>query len=330
MHPKFQNLLCCPKTQETLRVKPSEIRPNGMIVSGELVSQSGRCYPIVRCIPRFVEVEQYAASFGYEWARWPRVQFETENMGRPMAGHTTRMWETITQVSEDKELGKTIIEFGCGSGRFLDVIRRKGGQAVGIDLSQAVEMARLNFADDPDVLIVQGDLLSSPFRSGVFHGGYTIGVLHHTPDPLRGLTELTRTVRSGGWVACSVYPEKGFYAYPSVARFRRLHNRLKSIFGYNPALAYAYFSSYVLAPLITRGKRIPRLNHWLEYVERNWLVVLNLPDIRWRLLDTFDAITPSIATTHTGDEVRGWMEKVGCTNLKKTGWGETSVMGTKV
>jgi SAM-dependent methyltransferase len=240
------------------------------------------------------------------------------------------MWETITQVSEDKELGKTIVEFGCGSGRFLDVIRRKGGQAVGIDLSQAVEMARLNFADDPDVLIVQGDILSSPFRSGVFHGGYTIGVLHHTPDPLRGLTELTRTVRSGGWVACSVYPEKGFYAYPSVARFRRLHNRLKSIFGYNPALAYAYFSSYVLAPLITRGKRIPRLNRWLEYVERNWLVVLNLPDIRWRLLDTFDAITPSIATTHTGNEVRGWMEKVGCTNLKKTGWGETSVMGTKV
>ncbi len=329
MHPKFQNLLCCPKTQETLRLEPSEIRPNGMIVSGELVSQSGRRYPIVRCIPRFVEAEQYAASFGYEWARWPRVQFETENMGRPMAGHTTRMWETITQVSEDKELGKTIIEFGCGSGRFLDVVRRKGGQAVGIDLSQAVEMARLNFADDPDVLIVQGDILSSPFPSGVFHGGYTIGVLHHTPDPLRGLTELTRTVRSGGWVACSVYPEKGFYAYPSVARFRRLHNRLKSIFGYYPALAYAYFSAYVLAPLITRGKRIHRLNRWLEYVERNWLVALNLPDIRWRLLDIFDAITPSIATTHTGDEVRGWMEKVGCTNIQTTKWAETSVIGIK-
>ncbi len=330
MHPKFQNLLCCPETREALRLEPSETRSNGMILSGEFVSQSGRRYPIVRGIPRFVAVEQYAASFGYEWSRWPRVQFEAENVGRPMASRTTRMWETITQVNDDIGQGKTIVEFGCGSGRFLDLIRRKGGQAVGIDLSQAVEMVRLNFADDPDVLIVQGDILRSPFRSRVFHGGYTIGVLHHTPDPLQGLRELTRTVRSGGWIACSVYPENGFYAYPSVARFRRLHNRLKPIFGYYPALAYTYLSAYLLTPLIAEGKQIPRLNRWLRYVEQNWLVALNLPDIRWRLLDIFDAITPSIATTHTGDEVRGWMEKVGCTNVKTTEWGETSVIGIKV
>lgn len=300
-----------------------------MIITGALVTPSGTRYSIVRSIPRFVNGEHYTSSFGYEWNRWPRVQFDAENIGRPMSGHTTRMWESITGVSDDKIKGKTVVEFGCGPGRFLDVVRRKGGWGVGIDLSGAVEVARRNFADDPDVLVVQGDILNPPFREGVFDGGFTIGVVHHTPDPPGGLKALARTVRPEGWVACCVYPKGGFYDYPSVARFRRLHNRLKPVLGYRPALAYAYFAAFLLAPITARGKRLPVLRRLLESVERNWLVSLYLPDVRWRLLDTFDAITPSIATTHTGEEVREWMEKSGCTKVRSTDWCETAVTGIK-
>src|SRR5439155_9319082 len=133
---------------------------------------------------------------------------------------------------------KTIVEFRCGPGQFLDVVRSKGGRAVGIDLSQAVEAARRNFNDDPDVLIVQGDLLQPPFRDCVFDGGYSIGVLHHTPDPFQGVRALARAIQPGGWVACSVYPKNSFYDFPSTARFRKLHQRLKPTFGYRPALLY--------------------------------------------------------------------------------------------
>src|SRR5689334_16604816 len=145
-----------------------------MIATGILRSQSGRAYPILRGVPRFVGAEHYASSFGYEWSRWPRVQFEDANVGRPMAGHTTRMWERITGVI-GRLKGQTIIDFGCGPGRFLDVARRRGACAVGIDLSLAVESARRNFIDDPDVLVVRGDLTQPPFQSGVFDGGFTIG-----------------------------------------------------------------------------------------------------------------------------------------------------------
>ncbi|HID30982.1 MAG TPA: methyltransferase domain-containing protein, partial [Desulfobacterales bacterium] len=200
MHPSFVSVLCCPETRESLWIEPRETRSNGMVVSGTLTSLSGQRYPIVDGIPRFVDVEQYAASFGYEWSRWPRVQFESENAGTAMAGHTTRMWEAITGLGQKQLDGKTIVEFGCGPGRFLDVVRRKGGRAVGIDLSLAVRAASNNFADDPNVLIVQGNILIPPFREGVFDGGFTIGALHHTPNPLGGLKALTPTIRSGGWV----------------------------------------------------------------------------------------------------------------------------------
>ena len=300
-----------------------------MVQSGELVSPSGRRYPIIRGIPRFVDVEHYASSFGFEWNRWPRVQFESENVGRPMAGHTTRMWEIITGADEGQLQGQTIVEFGCGPGRFLDVVRRKGGKAIGIDLSLAVEAARNNFAEDPDVLIVQGDMLNPPFRDNAFDGGFTIGVLHHTPAPSSGLKSLVRSVHPGGWVACCVYPKGEFYDYPSVARFRRLNRRLKTVLGYQPALAYAYFAAYLLAPVSSRASRVPGLRRLIGYLERNWLVSLYLPDVRWRFLDTFDAITPEIASTHTEEEVIGWMEEAGCRDIQKTTWCDTSMIGVR-
>ena len=76
------------------------------MMTGVLISTSGRRYPIVRGIPRFVGAEYYTSSFGYEWNRWPRVQFEVENVGRTMARHTTRMWEAATLIGQGKIEGQ--------------------------------------------------------------------------------------------------------------------------------------------------------------------------------------------------------------------------------
>jgi SAM-dependent methyltransferase len=88
----------------------------------------------------------------------------------------------------------------------------------------AVEPARENFRDDPDVLIVQGDILNPPFREATFDAGYSIGVLHHTPDPARGLEKLAGVTKEGGQISCSVYEKAGLYGYPSVGTYRSIHN----------------------------------------------------------------------------------------------------------
>ncbi|MFM7887250.1 MAG: methyltransferase domain-containing protein [Pseudanabaena sp.] len=202
MNPQFLQFLYCPKTHQSLSLEIESVDPLGMVITGKLSTNDGISYPIIRGIPRFVDTEYYASSFGFEWNRWPKVQFESENVGKPMAGHTSSMWKRITNATPENIKEKLIVEFGCGSGRFLDVIRQHGGIAIGIDLSQAVESARLNFANDPNVLIVQGDITNPPFRQGVFDGVYTIGALHHTPKPLEGLNAWVKTVKSDEWVAC--------------------------------------------------------------------------------------------------------------------------------
>ena len=96
MHPQFLALLRCPKSGEKLTLNVHEWGPRGMVLTGTLLASQGVSYPIVRGIPRFVDTQGNASSFGYQWRRWPRVQFESENVGKPMSGHTTRMWEAIT------------------------------------------------------------------------------------------------------------------------------------------------------------------------------------------------------------------------------------------
>jgi uncharacterized protein YbaR (Trm112 family)/ubiquinone/menaquinone biosynthesis C-methylase UbiE len=328
MHQKFLPYLCCPETKEPFELITEEHETNGFVIRGTLRTPSGREYPIIRGIPRFVGSENYAGSFGFEWNRWPRVQFEADNVGRPMEGHTTKMWEIITGHKTQDFNKQIIVEFGCGPGRFLDVVLRKNGIAVGMDMSVAVESARRNFGSNPDVLIVQGDILNPPFRPDSFDGGYAIGVLHHTPVPEQGLKTLAGTIKRGGWVACAVYPKQGFYAYASVRRHREFNNRIKPWLGYAPALIYAYFSAYFLSRFFMLLRRV-KLAKLAKYFEEQWLPCLYIPDMRWRLLDTFDGITPEIASTHTRAEVTQWMEKAGCKDFSYPAWGDTAIVGTK-
>jgi SAM-dependent methyltransferase len=334
MNPRFTELLCCPKTGAELKLEVDSRFADGSIERGRLISAQGQYqYPIVNGIPRFVDQEHYAGSFGYEWQKWSRVQFEQENIGRPMAGHTTRMFESITELTPADLGGKLVVEFGCGPGRFLDIVRRAGGTAVGIDMSDAVESARRNFAGDPNVLIVQGDILQPPLKPNSFDIGYTFGVLHHTPTPARGLQALVGVVKPGGLIACSVYPRESFYAYPAVALYRGAINAIRTRLGSRVALAlarwYAYFAAYVLHYPLALARRIPIVRRFGYYFTKYLCVYLPLPDPRWRVLDVFDAITPTFASTHTSDEVRAWFEQAGCAEIRQTRWGATSFVGRK-
>jgi SAM-dependent methyltransferase len=241
-----------------------------------------------------------------------------------MEGHTTRMWERITAVSDEQVRGKTILDFGCGTGRFLDVVHSKGGIAVGIDASDAVDAARRNFAGERDVLIVQGDLFRPPFCRGTFDGGYSIGVLHHTPQPASAVSALADLIRPGGWVSCCVEPKGDVYDFPSVRRFRELHQNLRRRGGAKIATAYAYLAAYGLAPLVRCLKKLG-LARQMDYIERQWLVTPDQKDARWRVLDALDAITPTIASTHTTEEVSQWLLHSHCRDVHVTPWSATSL-----
>jgi len=83
---------------------------------------------------------------------------------------------------------------------------------VGVDPTAAVDAASLNVGCHPSVHLVQADILALPFRDGAFDLVYSIGVLHHTPDPRAAFARVAAMVRKGG--QCAVYVSHPDWRWP--------------------------------------------------------------------------------------------------------------------
>lgn len=321
MHPSYTEILCDPKTQEPLELRIDK-EENGFVIEGELISPSNK-YPIVRGVPRFAGYdakENYAKSFGWQWNKWSKVQFDSENKGRKYEGYSQMMWEKITNKRGNIE-GQLIADYGCGPGRFVEVGRIKGARVVGLDYSSAVEAAHENFKNDPNVLIVQGDILEPPFKKGVFDGAFTIGVLHHTPDPRKGFKQIAESVKENGWVGCAVYGIGGYYDLPAVKFWRGVFKFLWPVFGHYPPLIYTYFVNIVFYPF--------GLFAWTKTLINSFFPFFLLKDFKWSILDTFDSVTPSYQSGHTPYEVFMWFKENGFKIIEPSDWWGPNVNGIR-
>ena len=325
MSPAFLAYLCDPKTHEDLVLQPTLQDDSGRIIEGFLVSKSNR-YPIVRGVPRFAgydDSSNYTKSFGYQWNKWSLIQFERDNVGRPMEGHTRRMWERIVGRT-DITPGSVIADYGCGPGRFLDVARSKGATVIGLDLSDAVEAAQEILGNDEHVLICQADILHSPLKPGSMDGTFSIGVLHHTPDARAGFADMVRSTKPGGWIGVSVYGLGGHYDNFITNLWRKLFKLLWPVLGHYPPLIYSYTVVYLTRPLYWSRHLYSLALPILGYIPR-----IQLRDIRWSVLDTFDSITPSNQYGFSLFQVFQWAQDEKLNNITPSNWAGASINATK-
>ena len=90
-------------------------------------------------------------------------------------------------------------------GRFTAGAARLGAhRVIGIDLSVSVEAARQFTSHLPNTGIVQADLYQLPFKSP-FDLVFSIGVIHHLPDPPAGLNAIGKHVQPDGLLFAWVY-----------------------------------------------------------------------------------------------------------------------------
>jgi SAM-dependent methyltransferase len=284
--------LRCPRCQGSFEMAGSDEQ-------GTLTCPARHTFPIERGVPRFVQDAAYTDSFSYEWQRFRTTQLDSQT-GRT---DTRDRLQASLNFPLDDLSGKLVLDAGCGVGRFAEIVQRYGGEYVGLDYSLAIDAASANVGRLEHVHLVQADLLQLPFASDTFDLVFSLGVLHHTPDPRRAFGALPRVLKPGGSLSITVY-DAGNKVYVHNSRFwrrftTRMPRRALHMLSYAAVPLYYLWTLPVLGWLL-RGVAFISL-------ERDW---------RWRVLDTFDWYSPRYQSWHTHHEVFGWFKENGLCDVE--------------
>ncbi len=259
--------------------------------SGQLVCPNcGAAAPIVAGIPRLAgQTESYAASFGRQWNRY--------DVARDQEDEST--FTVKTGVSPRDLAGKLVLDAGCGGGRYARLAGSHGARVIATDLSSAVTKAAELCGSLHDVLVLQADLLDLPLALEAFDLVYSIGVLHHTPDPRRAFHEIARRVKPGGRLAVWLYrrntPPQEWLNSGARALTTRMPARLLEP---------------LCAGLGVVGS-IPIVNRTLNKLAN----FSNHPDWTLRICDNFDWYAPRYQSHHSLDELKHWFADEGFTDI---------------
>lgn len=302
--------LACPQCASPLALADGQATTDGRVETGTLAcGAAGHQFPILRWIPRFVPLENYAEGFGFQWQTHSRTQYDAANGA---AISETRFFEA-TRWPRRME-GELLLEAGSGAGRFTEHAAATGAMVCTLDYSAAVEANYASNGHRENVLIVQGDIYAMPFPKGTFHRVLCFGVLQHTPDVERAFKALPPMLRPGGSLAIDVYRKpRGLQRLTNTKYYVRPITKRVA-----PQRLYRLTSAYVrgMWPVARVLRRIPYFG-----IRLNWALLIpdygltyDIPDERlreWAVLDAFDALAPAYDTPQDLSTVRRWLQEAG-------------------
>lgn len=309
MREEFLHVLAEPVTGAPLRLVGARYNGSGNLEEGELISdETGRSFPIVRGIPRFVPATNYADNFGMQWNRFRQVQIDSENR----ADLSLQRFDNSAAWDAAELTGKLVLDAGCGAGRFAEIAAARGARLIGLDISSAVDAARQTLARFPNVNLVQASITEPPFRPGTFDFAYCIGVVQHTPVPQQTIESVVRTLREGGRFAFVIYARRPWTKLYGKYLVRPITRRMQ------PAtlLSLIEKSMPIMFPLTDKLFRIPvagKLFQFLlpiaTYTDRDYLP----RELRYReaVLDTFDMLSPRYDSPMKPIEVEEALKNIG-------------------
>jgi arsenite methyltransferase len=217
MKESLLDLLMDPVHRTPLKLEEAQ-REGQEIVSGLLCSDEGTTYAIQQSIPRFVTLkdagqQQTQSAFAFKWSK--RETYETPAFNDI---YSTWLYQKYGFDSLDNQTAyfasrKRILDLGCGSGSAsLPWLSSQAwtGKAlwVGVDISQAIDIARDRLHSFANTHFVQGDALELPFFDETFDTIFSEGVLHHTPSTRAAILAATRVLEIGGAFHFYVYRRK--------------------------------------------------------------------------------------------------------------------------
>jgi SAM-dependent methyltransferase/uncharacterized protein YbaR (Trm112 family) len=294
--------LCCPSCKADLDLV-DDTSSGRTVVSGALrCSGCGERYPIRQGVPDFVSphddesVQQTTSGFADNWQHYNRVILANENLNRDL--FSDWLWPLPPTHFEDK----IVVEAGCGMGRWLRLAaEHRPRTLIGFDYSPIARTAAKNTAHLPNVHVIQADIFRLPIKP-IVDVNYSIGVVHHTPDPQRAFRSLVDSLSPDGVITAWVYgQENNEWITTLVDPVRkRVTSKLPVSVLKVVSLAAAAQLRLVSSAYVASGAP-----SWLPY--RDYMVHLKEYPFDYMSHIVYDHLVPSIANYLSRDEMLAWV-----------------------
>jgi len=138
-----------------------------------------------------------------------KTVLDYNNIGDKYSRVREKNWKEMDFLFDRITVGDSVLDFGCGNGRFYGAIRERGAGYQGIDPSEKlISLAREN---NPKGNFQAYPISIIPFADEYFDKVYSIAVLHHIPSRrfrLDFLREAGRSLKKGGYLILTVWDLK--------------------------------------------------------------------------------------------------------------------------
>lgn len=326
------------------------------VIDGLLACGCGASYPIVNTIPRMLRdasdlfpgfVERYRdrlgaragagascssvpaydavivktrKSFGYQWTTFSEM----------VCDFRENFWNYLYPATPESFRGRLGLDAGCGFGRHIFHAASCGAEMVGIDLSQAIDATYENTKQFKNVHLVQADIYALPFAPGTFDFVYSIGVLHHLPDPPKGVQALVGVLKPQGlfllWLYSSTRSISNFFLELVRRLTTRLPHPLVNALSFLGAVVdqYAFILPYQIVRHLPGAGRLadklapPRIRMYSRYPFQ----VLHA--------DWFDRLAAPVRYYYSEAEVRAILSGAGITDIATSATGQYGWRGSGI
>lgn len=248
MTPYLLQYLCEPVTKAPLHLTDTVTNDDGSIQAGNLVTPTGKRYPIIDGIPRFVDFVpmKTVESFGDEWNYFNFTGFKVNWLRHTVAN---------TFGTTDSFGGKLIVDAGGGSGAQTKWFAECGAShVIMMDLSHSVDdVVKRNLTGLKNVDVIQCSIDAPPLRDKCITGiVYCHNVIQHTPSVEKTARALFAVTAPGGEFVFNCYKlnDQGLMRW---VRFHLVYEPLRAVLSRMPFCVIMLYSRIMAALRLAPG-----------------------------------------------------------------------------